>query len=657
MVTLFNGHQPKPLKVITGEYSSIFAGLKMPQKRREKSGAAGIIFGEVRGNRSNANIASLCALVVDIDNGQSLAEVQALMENIRHPSLLYTTHSHLKSETYVPVANFQKFRKTPKAEGPSIEEISAYLASVGKDYLEVVSVAAETVKRHRKQCIVVRHQPIHKMRLVFPLREPFQFSDDEDTHVREEALWSMIYKTVCAKLGFSYDEATADAARFYYYPSCKPDHADDHVSEAFNENAPLLDLSDYHDLTLEDVKSVARKMAGAKKTSAAGGAMVSHDGFPLTVWAAKHAATFMIAEAIENNNPDLLGSSAFNGEGVHLNECPFELEHSSPAGSRTAVKDGDGDEGFVITCRGNACQSANDGKGRDRLEYVAKMLADGWLTIDDLQNPDFGGGSVDSDTDFNSLRRAVIKYQAVAKNEQSEDVPKQDSKSNEPAYVALPSGFQYEEDSKLLTMFQGKGKKRKDICDGITFTALARDYEAGEWLLVCEVVTPDGKTNRVYLPKRYAGKDSSIEELRAAGGGVYDTPGMKKVLSYVEPDRLVRIVAKGGWYQTNEGKDIFVLTGDEVEVFGDSSGEDVIYRPSGELRPKFNTAGDLSDWQRAIATPVQGNSRLEFVLCMSFAAPLLTPYGIGGGGFHLVGGKLYRQNDCCLCEWFCLGWA
>ncbi|MCF6199215.1 MAG: hypothetical protein L3J67_07435 [Hyphomicrobiaceae bacterium] len=415
-VTVFSGHKPEVKRFFMMPWSGILGALNNPQVRSSKTGAAGLIFGEVKEKRANGNILSLSALVVDIDNGQSIDDVRAILTNIEHPSLLSTTHSHGKNKDRVPFAKFQKWRKK-KTEEPTVEEAQQYMASINKGYVDVVAV--KYVDRLRKlpengnlapvamknrEFLDIYYEPLDKMRIVIPLHTPFTFSDDPDIHASEVQFWKLIYKAVCEKLGFKYDASCADPARFYYYPS----HAlgAPHVNETFNVDAPFLDLDDYHAFTLDDVKgrrkSSTKQRDGSKKKRPSsfvgkngGSAKFEYEGFDLVRWAAKYAATIHPIEALENRDPTLLlRSPAFNGEGVHLTKCAFIHEHDSPQGTKTAIKDGDGEEGFVITCLGEGCQKHNDGNGRDRLAYIVKMLEDGWLTLDDLQNPEYGGGLI-----------------------------------------------------------------------------------------------------------------------------------------------------------------------------------------------------------------------------------------------------------------------
>jgi hypothetical protein len=70
--------------------------------------------------------------------------------------------------------------------------------------------------------------------------------------------------------------------------------------------------------------------------------------------------------------------------------CPFEDEHSTPTGGGTFVvnaADTKRAEGFAIYCSHNACRCHAD-HGRDRLEYLARMLEQGTLVVEDLPGLD-----------------------------------------------------------------------------------------------------------------------------------------------------------------------------------------------------------------------------------------------------------------------------
>ena len=82
--------------------------------------------------------------------------------------------------------------------------------------------------------------------------------------------------------------------------------------------------------------------------------------------------------------------------GVHI-ECPFENEHTEPGGTGTFVINAseNGDHGFSIFCSHSSCKTRRGrGASVDRLLFLRKILEDGWLKLDDLSNPEFGGGPI-----------------------------------------------------------------------------------------------------------------------------------------------------------------------------------------------------------------------------------------------------------------------
>ena len=419
---------------------------------------------------------------------------------------------------------------------------------------------------------------LHKFRVVLFLKSSFLIDGKKENGKR----WKQLYIATGERLGLSFDKSCKDVTRNLYFPSC---HADDvEQSQIVTIEGDYLDFADFKFVDVETASAIV----SANKSFPD----IIFEGFNISSWYEQFGRSFKMAELIKDETDITYTDRPDGGYEIH---CPESDKHESGESKGAWVVDGCGEHAFNIGCSHNGCSS------RSHIDRLVSLLKAGLVVVEDLQEADYGGGEVEAS-------------------------------STDREGVALPSGFDYE--GSEITLFAGKGKTRKKICDRIYFTGLARDYESQEWLLVCEVSTPDGQTNEVYIQKRHAGKDTALEELRAAGGAVYDTPGMKKVLVSVEPSQHCRLVTQGGWH---EGK--FVLTGDKVSVFGDGADEKIIYRQSGQLKPAFNVGGTLEDWKTHIASPVQGNNLLQFSLCAAFAAPLMTPMGIDGGGFHLVGGS------------------
>lgn len=83
-----------------------------------------------------------------------------------------------------------------------------------------------------------------------------------------------------------------------------------------------------------------------------------------------------------------------------------------------------------------------------------------------------------------------------------------------------------------------------------------------------------------------------------------------------------------GWLTSG----VYVLPG---EVFGDQeSGRFVHY--CGDVN-EYKQQGTLSEWQREVATPCLGNSRLIHAICAGFAGPLMLDAAESSGGSHFYG--------------------
>jgi uncharacterized protein (DUF927 family) len=85
---------------------------------------------------------------------------------------------------------------------------------------------------------------------------------------------------------------------------------------------------------------------------------------------------------------------------------------------------------------------------------------------------------------------------------------------------------------------------------------------------------------------------------------------------------------------------VYVLPG---EVVGHNS-EKVVFQNACAVEPAFSVAGTAEEWRDHVATLAQGNSRLEFAICIALAGALLGPSGEDSGGFHLFGPSSTGQD-------------
>ena len=214
-----------------------------------------------------------------------------------------------------------------------------------------------------------------------------------------EDLWKAKYASVANSLGLEFDVSCTDVSRAFYWPSCKPG-AEKMAEKVEGE---LLDLNEFAVQGDEaivprvDDEAIVRRVESSIRKACSSDSFM-FQGFDLRVWAAQYGTTFEIEDALRASSDlpsDFFGAKRDSG-GVHI-QCPFENEHSEPGGTGTFVINAseNEDHGFSVFCSHSSCKTQR-GKGAsvDRLLFVRKMLEDRWLTLDDLANPEFGGGPI-----------------------------------------------------------------------------------------------------------------------------------------------------------------------------------------------------------------------------------------------------------------------
>lgn len=88
-------------------------------------------------------------------------------------------------------------------------------------------------------------------------------------------------------------------------------------------------------------------------------------------------------------------------------------------------------------------------------------------------------------------------------------------------------------------------------------------------------------------------------------------------------------VFKTGWF-----KGAYVLPD---KTLGGDPEEPVLFQTDNPMTGNFESKGTIEQWRSSVARFAVGNSRVCFAMSASFTAPLLSLYGIEGGGFHFRG--------------------
>ncbi len=207
-------------------------------------------------------------------------------------------------------------------------------------------------------------------------------------------------------------------------------------------------------------------------------------------------------------------------------------------------------------------------------------------------------------------------------------------KRRRPERVAMV--FRQRHDGCLEVLFNGVWML---VCSPLRVVAMIRNPDGHQWGSLVDLVDPEGRTHRIVLPARLmAGRGEAALDI-LLDRGLKLEPGTETrnaLLQYLngtmcgdgKPLPLALSASRTGWHGN-----VFVLP---HRAIGGS--ELVVYQPTSVVVAAIRQKGTLEHWQRDVAVPAIGNSRLVASLCAAFASPLLGPIDYAEGfGLHWRG--------------------
>ena len=178
------------------------------------------------------------------------------------------------------------------------------------------------------------------------------------------------------------------------------------------------------------------------------------------------------------------------------------------------------------------------------------------------------------------------------------------------------------------------------LCSRLDVAASTRDQQGHSWGYLLQFADLLGHPKQWAMPARMLAGDGG--EYRAAllnmGLRIATSPTARNRLTeYIQtrqPSEFAICTDRIGWHQTESGA-AYVLTHQTVGA-GD---ELIVFQSDNVMENTFRVRKDARAWRERIGALCAGNSRLVFAVACAFAGPLLRPYGMESGGFHLRGGS------------------
>lgn len=305
---------------------------------------------------------------LDVDSGDNYDDALDRVEKMGLACVAYTSFNDGKTTTKLKRDDVLRKLKIEDDREPTLAEMRALLADKLRPHvldtlkIEGVEQDAEAVK------IALSHAPLEKFRLLFPLEEPLRVMGLGARQRAAQEAYKDHVRGLAAKLDLMVDEACLDVSRVFFLPS--------HPKGA----KPELDVLRGRGLRLEDMPK-AKKTAGKNAFEIAGEGAERDDrrigDLPALKWAAQYGGRLLIADLVEAHAPDKVRKSISGGVVV---ACPFDGEHSNACDEGDTachVRNAD-DSGFGWKCLHGSCAD------RDRLDFVAEALAQGWFEADAL---------------------------------------------------------------------------------------------------------------------------------------------------------------------------------------------------------------------------------------------------------------------------------
>jgi hypothetical protein len=361
----------------------------------EKDGKAFIQGTAIGNERKVPAIDALYIMGLDVDSGIWPQQVIDKLTKLGLSAVIYTTHSHMKTDTFLVESSFNQWCKRERIDADVTEEnVRRYLieARYWEKWVADSVEVGEVAQTSEGKGYWLTHDAMPKFRIVFPLNEPFVIAKQAMSQLDAINLWKSKLIGLSKVLELPIDQSCLDPSRLFYLPR----HSQGAQFGVWVTGGVALDFSG-----IPEGKARGRDQNHATDVFArAADDLAAKDGKSLVVkgvslkrWARECADDFDIVRLFNEVAKNKV--RAEQSESKMTVECPFDYTHSNAGDTNDAgcfVQSPAPEVGFAsfsFQCSHNAC------KARDRLEMIAEAVNQDWFSVDDLRSTDYRLGLVD----------------------------------------------------------------------------------------------------------------------------------------------------------------------------------------------------------------------------------------------------------------------
>jgi len=185
----------------------------------------------VDSQRIAKNVSANYIVMFDHDNGETIDEIEKKIEEFKLAAILWTTFNHGKAETEIDQDALVRFMRKSGSDSADLMSAAKLYLAREKRVLERVLETASSVEEIHKPGgvkVVVKHAPMHRVRSLFILDEPFRFSGMGQTQKERIDGWKSRYLGLADKLALGIDNKCVDPSRLMFLPRCRDESRSSH---------------------------------------------------------------------------------------------------------------------------------------------------------------------------------------------------------------------------------------------------------------------------------------------------------------------------------------------------------------------------------------------------------------------------------------------
>jgi hypothetical protein len=334
--------------------------------------------------RKKADAQRIDLVMLDSDTGASLQEIVDAVTQQGWSAVISSTHSHLTTTSRAKRGNWDGFRIA--TNDPDVAP-SAFLEAE-KGYLPRIAAGARMLAED-SEYVTFSHQPCPKFRLAIPLARPWLASAYDDQRKANTA-WKERIEALASVLRLSHDQACTDTSRLFYLPRRPAEGPPAEVAVLEGEPCDIFALPLAAGRKASDGRSgrKGRRQSADDEGSLGPQRYIDPDTgeiVDLLTWARNSAGRFDIVKALQARRPEAFVGKVSDTVKHHI-RCVSDDRHTDPGadGATMIINASESaSHGFVYHCRHAHCD------GVDRLDFLRRMLEQGWLKAADLTDGNF----------------------------------------------------------------------------------------------------------------------------------------------------------------------------------------------------------------------------------------------------------------------------